>query len=84
MVLYGIAAMAQAGYCMTAASELVKEHQRGSSTGVVNTGQWLGAFLGSTIFGVCLSQSNWQVSFYIMAAISVAGALMTALNDRLK
>lgn len=84
MVLYGIVSMAQAGYCMTAASEVVKEHQRGSSTGVVNTGQWAGAFLGSMIFSACLSQFGWNVSFYIMAVIAAAGALATACNSRLK
>lgn len=84
MILYGIVSMAEAGYCMTAASEVVKEHQRGSSTGVVNTGQWAGAFLGSTIFSACLAQFGWNVSFYIMAAIAAAGAAATLFNSKLK
>ncbi|MCR9037428.1 MFS transporter [Tractidigestivibacter montrealensis] len=84
MVLYGCVSMEEAGYCKTGASEVVEPALRSTSTAVVNTAQWAGAFLGSTVFGVCLGSVGWNASFAIMAVVAFVGAVATVLNRRLR
>ena len=84
LVAYGIVAMAEAGLCMTAISEAVPPEQGSTATAVVNTAQWVGAFLGSTLFGAILDAFNWNTSFYIMAAICVTGMLAILAAKKLK
>lgn len=84
MVFYGFFAMAEAGLCMTSISEVVPASQGSTATAVVNTGQWLGAFLGSTLFGAILDASNWNTSFRVMAVIAVLGAVATLCAKKLK
>lgn len=84
LVLYGFFAMAEAGLCMTSISEVVPPSQGASATGVVNTGQWIGAFLGSTLFGAILGATNWDTSFRVMAVIAVLGAVATLSAKKLK
>lgn len=84
LIIYGIVAMSEAGLCMTSISEAVPAEQGSTATAVVNTGQWLGAFLGSTLFGVILDSTNWDTSFRVMAVIAVVGAVAIFSAKRLK
>lgn len=84
LVIYGIVAMAEAGLCMTAIAEVVPPDQVSTATAVVNTAQWTGAFLGATLFGAVLDATGWNVSFYIMAAIAVAGTAAILMAKKLK
>lgn len=84
LVLYGIFAMCEAGLCMTSIAEVVPAHQTAAATGIVNTGQWIGAFMGSTLFGAILGRTTWNISFYVMAAIAVLGAVAILSAKKLK
>lgn len=84
LVIYGIVAMAEAGLCMSSIAECVSPEQGGTATAVVNTAQWIGAFLGATLFGAILDATGWNVSFYIMGAIAVVGAIAILLAKKLK
>lgn len=84
LVCYGIVANAEAGLCMTAISEAVVPEQGSTATAVVNTAQWIGAFLGSTLFGAILGAIGWNTSFYVMAVICVVGALTVLMANKVK
>lgn len=84
LVIYGIVAMAEAGLCMTAIAEVVPPDQVSTATAVVNTAQWTGAFLGATLFGAVLDATGWNMSFYIMAVIAVAGTAAILMAKKLK
>ena len=84
LVLYGIVAMAEAGLCFTSVTEVVKANQGSSASAVLNTAQWLGAFLSTMIFGTLLDSFGWSTSFYVMVPIALVGAAAALCNKDLK
>lgn len=84
LIIYGFVAMCEAGLCMTSIAEVVPASQAAAATGVVNTGQWIGAFMGSTLFGAILDKTSWNISFYVMAVIAVLGAAAILSAKKLK
>lgn len=84
VIIYGFVAMAEAGLCMTSLSEVVTPEQGSTATAVVNTAQWTGAFLGSTLFGAILDATNWNTSFFVMSGICLVGAIAILLARKLK
>lgn len=84
VTLYGLASMAEAGLSFTAVTEVVRANQGATASAFLNTAQWIGAFLATTIFGALLDSLGWNMSFYIMAFIAVVGAITTFINRDLK
>ena len=41
-------------------------------------------FMGSTLFGAILGRTTWNISFYVMAAIAVLGAVAILSAKKLK
>jgi predicted MFS family arabinose efflux permease len=84
LILYGIVSMSEAGLCFTAVTEVVRPVQVSTASAVLNTAQWIGAFLSTMIFGNLLDNFGWNISFYVMVPIALIGAISILSNKKLK
>lgn len=84
VVLYGIVAMAEAGLSFAAVTTVVKPEQAAIASAALSTGQWLGAFLSTLIFGALLDACGWTTTFFIMVPIAIIGVLSILFNKKLK
>lgn len=83
VVIYGIVAMAEAGLSFAAVTKVVSSEEGAVASAMLNTAQWIGAFLSTILFGVLLDLFGWNISFYLMVPIVVIGVLTSALNKAL-
>lgn len=77
IALFGISTMGIVGICMSAASELVSPEYGGMAMAFMNTMQWIGIFLSSTIFGMLVDGLGYTGAFLCLVPISVIGAVLT-------
>jgi predicted MFS family arabinose efflux permease len=84
VVLYGVVAMAQAGLSFAAVTTVVRPEETAIAAAALSTGQWLGAFLSTLVFGALLDAYGWTTTFYIMIPIAVVGILSIVFNKKLK
>ncbi|MCI2063121.1 MAG: MFS transporter [Eubacteriaceae bacterium] len=84
VILYGLVSMAEAGLSFTSITEVVKSQQGATASAVLNTAQWIGAFMATTIFGMLLSAVGWNASFYCMAGVAVLGGIVVIFNKALR
>jgi MFS family permease len=84
VILFGIAVMGIVGLCFAALSELVPPSQGGMAVGILNTFQWVGIFLSSTLVGVLIEQFGWDAMFYVLVGITIVGALCTFVAPKLR
>lgn len=84
IVFFGIAVMGIVGLCFSAGGELVAPQHGGMAVALLNTLQWIGIFLSSTVFGVLIDGVGWDMTFFIMVPLTVVGALCTFVAPKLK
>lgn len=84
VILYGLVSMSQAGLSFTAVTEVVKAHQCGTASAVLNTAQWIAIFLSTMIFGALLDKFDWSTTFYAMIPIALVGAFTSFFNKKLR
>lgn len=75
VVLFGIAVMGIVGLCVSAATELVAPSHGNMAVALINTFQWVGIFLSSTLVGLLIEMFGWDMMFYIMVPLTIVGAL---------
>lgn len=84
VVLFGIAVMGIVGLCFSAAAELVAPEHGNMAVALLNTFQWVGIFLSSSIVGLLIEAFGWDMMFYILVPLTVLGALCTFLTPKLR
>lgn len=81
---YGVSVMGIVGLCMSAASELVAPEYGGMTVAFMNTMQWIGIFLSSSVFGTIISRVGYTNAFLILVPETIIAALLTAIIKGLK
>lgn len=84
VVLFGIAVMGIVGLCFSAVAEIVPPAQGDMAVALLNTFQWIGIFLSSSLVGILIEQVGWDMAFYLMVPLTVVGALCTFLTPKLR
>ncbi|MDR2452325.1 MAG: MFS transporter [Candidatus Accumulibacter sp.] len=84
VVLFGIAVMGIVGLCFSAAAELVEPRHGNMAVALLNTFQWVGIFLSSSIVGLLIESFGWDMMFYILVPLTVVGAVCTFITPKLR
>lgn len=84
VVLFGIAVMGIVGLCFSAVAELVPPAQGDMAVALLNTFQWVGIFLSSSLVGLLIEAFGWDVMFYLMVPLAVVGAVCTFVTPKLR
>lgn len=84
IVLFGIAVMGQVGLSFSAVAELVPPERGDMGTAFLNTFQWVGIFLSSTLVGILIEQFGWSMSFWILVPLTVVGAVLVFITPKLR
>ncbi len=84
VVLFGIAVMGIVGLCFSAVAELVPPAQGDMAVALLNTFQWVGIFLSSSLVGLLIEAVGWDMAFYLMVPLTVAGAVFTFATRKLR
>jgi len=51
---------------------------------LLNTFQWVGIFLSSSLVGLLIEAVGWDMAFYLMVPLTVAGAVYTFATRKLR
>lgn len=81
---YGLTVMGIVGLCISAASELVSPEHAGMAVAFMNTMQWLGIFLSSTIFGAFVDFLGYTGAFLMLVPITIVGGILVIIIKALK
>ena len=84
VVLFGIAVMGIVGLCFSAVAELVPPAQGDMAVALLNTFQWVGIFLSSSLVGLLIEAVGWDMAFYLMVPLTVVGAVCTFVTPKLR
>lgn len=85
IVLYGIATMGVVGVCFSMVSDAVNHSREvGLGSAFLNTMQWIGIFLSSTLFGIFQEGLGWNAAFFILVPISLLGAVLAFVNKKIR
>lgn len=84
VILFGVAVMGIVGLCFSAVAELVPPRHGGMAISLLNTYQWVGIFLSSTLVGVFIENFGWDPMFYIMVPLTVVGAICSFVVKKLR
>ena len=84
VVLFGIAVMGIVGLCFSAAAELVEPQHGNMAVALLNTFQWVGIFLSSSIVGLLIESFGWDMMLYILVPLTVIGAVCTFVAPKLR
>ena len=84
IVLFGIAVMGQVGLSFSAVAELVPANRGDMGTAFLNTFQWIGIFLSSSLVGILIEQFGWSMSFWILVPLTVVGAILIFVTPKLR
>lgn len=84
VVLFGIAVMGIVGLCFSAVAELVPARQGDMAVALLNTFQWVGIFLSSSLVGLLIEAVGWDMAFYLMVPLTVVGAVCTFVTPKLR
>ena len=84
VVLFGIAVMGIVGLCFSAVAELVPSAQGDMAVALLNTFQWVGIFLSSSLVGLLIEAVGWDMAFYLMVPLTVVGAVCTFVTPKLR
>lgn len=84
VVLFGIAVMGIVGLCFSAAAELVEPQHGNMAVALLNTFQWVGIFLSSSIVGLLIESLGWDATFYALVPLTVVGAVCTFATPKLR
>lgn len=84
VVLFGIAVMGIVGLTFSAVAELVPPAQGDMAVALLNTFQWVGIFLSSSLVGLLIEQFGWDMMFYLLVPLTVVGAICTFVTPKLR
>lgn len=84
VVLFGIAVMGIVGLCFSAVAELVPPAQGDMAVALLNTFQWVGIFLSSSLVGLLIEAVGWDVAFYLMVPLTLVGVVCTFVTPKLR
>ena len=84
VILFGVAVMGIVGLCFAAVAELVQPRHGNMAVALLNTFQWVGIFLSSTLVGLLIEWFGWDQMFYLMVPLTVIGALCTFITPKLR
>ena len=84
VILFGVAVMGIVGLCFAAVAELVQPRHGNMAVALLNTFQWVGIFLSSTLVGLFIEWFGWDLMFYLLVPLTVMGALCTFITPRLR
>ena len=84
VVLFGIAVMGIVGLCFSSVAELVPPAQGDMAVALLNTFQWVGIFLSSSLVGLLIEAVGWDMAFYLMVPLTVVGAVCTFVTPKLR
>ncbi|MDR2106157.1 MAG: MFS transporter [Coriobacteriales bacterium] len=84
VIFFGVVAMGVVGLCFSAAAELVETRHGGVVVGMLNVFQWVGIFLSGSLGGLFVEWLGWSATFYLLAPLSVLGALCAWVTPRLR
>lgn len=84
VVLFGIAVMGIVGLCFSAAAELVEPQHGNMAVALLNTFQWVGIFLSSSVVGLLVESLGWDAAFYALVPLTVVGAVCTFATPKLR
>jgi MFS family permease len=84
VVFFGMVGMGIVGLCFSAVAELVGPRHGGVAVGMLNVFQWLGIFLSGSLGGLFVEWFGWDIMFYLLAPLSVLGALCAFITPRLR
>lgn len=84
IILFGVAVMGIVGLCFSAVAELVTPQQGNMAVALLNTFQWVGIFLSSSLVGLFIEGFGWDIMFYIMVPLTLVGAVFTFITPKLR
>lgn len=84
VVLLGIAVMGQVGLAFSSVAELVPANRGDMGTAFLNTFQWVGIFLSSALVGAAIEAVGWDMTFFMLAPLTVVGALCAFFAPKLR
>ena len=84
IVLFGIAVMGQVGLTFSSVAELVPPNRGDMGAALLNTFQWIGIFLSSSLVGVCIEGFGWDMTFWLLVPLTVIGAICAFATPKLR
>lgn len=79
IALFGLATMGTVGVCMSIASESTNAESNGMTIAFMNTMQWIGIFLSSTIFGILVDALGWTMTYMMLVPVCLISFVLLLL-----
>lgn len=83
-VLRGFAVMGVVGIYFSIGSSVVQPEQVSTSAGLLNTFQYIGLFMSTSLFGVLVDMFGWSMAFYLLVPPSLVGILCIVFLPKVK